>query len=73
MVYEAYKNSAQLNSARKRIAVAIKMLVNKVYRSKDKQLSALLIQEMQALFAEHIIAPKNLVWKTRWRLWRLKH
>lgn len=73
MVYENFKDSDKLNIARKRMAVAIKMLVNKVYRAKDKDLNALLLQEMQALFDEHIISKQDLVLKTRWRLWRLKH
>ena len=73
MVYDAYKNSDKLNMARKRMAVAIKMLVNKVYRVKDNALNALLIQEMDALFVKHIISKKHLFWKTRWRLWLLRH
>ena len=73
MVYDVYKNSDQLNTARRRMAVAIKMLVNKVYRAKDKTLNELLLHEMQGLFHEKIISKKDLPIKTRWRLWRLKH
>lgn len=72
-VFEAYCNSNQLNDARKRMAVAVKMLVNKVYRSKNAELVAALLKQVQALFDEQIIFKKDLPLKTRWRLWRLKH
>ncbi len=73
MVYDAYKNTDKLGLARRRMAVAVKMLVNKVYRAQDKTLNAILLNEMQSLFDEKIISKKDLFFKTRWRLWRLKH
>ena len=73
MVYEHFKNTDKLEMARKRMSVAIKMLVNKVYRAKNKELNILLINAVQKLFDEKIILKRDLILKTRWRLWRLKH
>lgn len=73
MVYQAYKNTTDMIYARMRIAVAVKMLVNKVYHAKDCTLVPCLLQEVQKLFDENILSNKKLPLKTRWRLWRLKH
>ena len=73
MVYQAYKDTRLLSYARKRMAVAVKMLVNKVYRTKDKALAEYTIQQIQQLFTDGIMSPHFLSLKTRYRLWRLKH
>ncbi len=73
MVYEKYKDTKQFTYARKRMAVAVKMLVNKVYRSKDKTLIPFLISQLTDLFEKNIISKTDLALKTRFRLWRLKH
>ncbi len=72
-VFEAFKDSKQLIYARKRMAIAFKILVNKVYRAKDKELTSLLLKETNALYSDNILSKKDLFLKTRWRLWRLKH
>ena len=73
MVYQAYYKSDLLPYARKRMAVAVKMLVNKVYRDGDPKLARTLVTELNTLFQQKTIHPKDLVIKTRYRLWRLKH
>lgn len=73
MVYEVYRDTDKLQDARKRMVVALKMTVNKVYRAKDKELAAFLLEQMQKLFDEKIISKHDLPLKTRWRLWRLKY
>ncbi len=73
MVYQYYNAKTELCLARKRMAVAVKMLVNKVYRTKDKALAEYTIQQIQQLFTDGIMSPHFLSLKTRYRLWRLKH
>ena len=72
MVYQAYKGTKQLKVARKRMAVAVKMLVNKVYRAKDKALVKPLLKGLNGLFGDRVIAKSDLPIKTRWRLFLLK-
>lgn len=71
-VYTFYKDKPELPLAQKRMAVAIKMCVGKVYKSKDKTLQHLLLSEMQKLFDEKVISIKQLSLKTRFRLWRMR-
>ena len=72
MVYQAYKNTKHLAYARKRMAVAVKMLVNKVYRSKDRKLIEPLMSSLNGLFGHKIISKGDLPLKTRLRLFLLK-
>ena len=72
-VFEVFKDSNQLTYARKRMAIAFKILVNKVYRAKDKELNNILLKEVDALFEDKVISKKDLFFKTRLRLWRLYH
>ena len=73
MVYDAFKGTDKIKEARIRISVAIKMVVNKVYHTKNHALSAHTLAEINKLFAAHMISKNRLPLKTRWRLWRLKH
>ncbi len=73
LVYEAFKESAELPFARQRMAVAAKMATNKVYHAKDKEVDACLIKGMNALKEEGILLSKDLPFKTKWRLWRIQH
>ncbi len=73
IVYDAFKETDKIRYAQTRIAVAIKMVVNKVYHVKDHALSSYTLTEINKLFAEHVISKNRLPLKTRWRLWQLKH
>lgn len=72
-VYEAFSQTNQLTVAQKRMAVAVKMLVNKVYHAKDKELNQYLLAQMKILFEEGVIQKRHLNWKTRWRLLCLQY
>jgi glycosyltransferase involved in cell wall biosynthesis len=73
MVYNAFQHSDKLPLARVRMAVAVKMLVNKVYHAKDKELNQYLLAQMKILFEEGVIQKRHLNWKTRWRLFCLQY
>lgn len=73
MVYNAFQHSDKLPLARVRMAVAVKMLVNKVYHAKDKELNQYLLAQMKILFEEGVIQKRHLNWKTRWRLLCLQY
>ena len=72
-MYNFFKNRPTLSLARKRIAVAVKMMSNKVYRTKDKTLAKNLFIELDKLFKEGIIRRSQLPLKTRFRLWKMQH
>lgn len=73
-VFDFYKNTKNIKLAKKRIAVAIKMCVNKTYRDKKnlKILVPVLTKELEKLFAEKIICWCNLPIKTLYRLWKIR-
>lgn len=71
-VYDYFKTTSQLRLAQKRMAVALKMLINKVSKSKDKQLQAKVTCACSMLLKEGIVLSKDLSIKTRFRLWRMK-
>jgi len=73
MVTDFFLGTPQFSLAQKRIAVAVKMLVNKVYHAWNKELTNHFLPQIDQLFAERILKPSHLTWKTRWRLWRLRH
>jgi len=73
IVYDAFNGTDKIKYAQARIAVAIKMVVNKVYHANDHALSAHTLAEINKLFEEHITSKHLLPLKTRWRLWQLKH
>ena len=72
MVYQEYQGTKQFVCARKRMAVAVKMLVSKVYKSNDKTLATSLLQAINELFRDKIISKSDLCFKTRVRLFLLK-
>ncbi|MBR6232158.1 MAG: glycosyltransferase family 2 protein [Alphaproteobacteria bacterium] len=72
-VYNFFKDRPTLPLAQKRLAVAAKMLINKVYKSKDKALIQNLFVELDKIFKEGVIRKNQLPVKTRFRLWRMRH
>ena len=71
-VADFYRDRPDRALARRRIAVAVKMMVAKVYKTRDKGLARYLLQKMKPLFQN-----KTLVWwslspKTLYRLWRMR-
>ena len=73
MVYDAFKEDGRLPLAQRRMAVAVKMVVNKVYHTKNNDLFKYLISKLEQLFSDKIITKTLLPWKTRWRLWWMQH
>lgn len=73
-VHDFYKNTKNQKLAKKRIAIAIKMCVNKTYRDRKNQktLAPVLREELQKLFAEKIICWWNLPIKTLYRMWGMR-
>lgn len=73
-VFDFYKNTKNINLAKKRIAIAVRMCVNKTYRDKNnlKILAPVLTEEVQKLFFERIVCWWNLSIKTLYRLWKMK-
>ena len=71
-VYDFYKDRPDLKLAQKRMAVAAKMLTNKVYHSKDRALKDYALPQLDALFDEKIISKSNLPLKSFMRYWMMK-
>ena len=72
-VYDFYKNRPDLSLAQKRIAVAVKMMVNKVYKAKDKELIHYTLTQLNDLFQKGIVKKYGLPLKTLFRLWKMRH
>lgn len=71
-VYDFYKDRPDLKLAQKRMAVAAKMLTNKVYHSKDRALKDYALSQLDSLFNEKIISKSNLPLKSFMRYWMMK-
>ena len=71
-VYDFYKDRPDLNLAQKRMAVAVKMMVNKVYKTKDKELIHYTLSALNDLFEKGIIKKFQLPLKTLFRLWKMR-
>ncbi|MBE6445949.1 MAG: glycosyltransferase [Alphaproteobacteria bacterium] len=71
-VYDFYKDRPDLKLAQKRMAVAAKMLTNKVYHSKDRALKDYALSQLDVLFDEKIISKSNLPLKSFMRYWMMK-
>ena len=71
-VYDFYKDRPDLKLAQKRMAVAAKMLTNKVYHSKDRALKDYALPQLDSLFNEKIISKSNLPLKSFMRYWMMK-
>lgn len=71
-VYDYFKTTSQLRLAQKRMAVALKMLINKTFKAKDKSLQKEVVQTCNTLFKEKVVYSEDLPIKTRIRLWCMK-
>ena len=72
-VYDFYQNRPDLPLAQKRMNVAVKMMVNKVYKGKDKELTHYTLVQLNDLFQKGIIKKYGLPLKTLFRLWKMRH
>lgn len=70
-VYEHFQDSEDLIWAQKRMAVAAKMLINKVYHTKNKALSVYTSNKLRQLFKQKILLKKHLPFKSLIRYWLL--
>ena len=72
-VYDFYKNRPDLPLAQKRMAVAVKMMVGKVYKTKDKDLTHYTLMQLNDLFQKGIVKKHQLSLKTLFRLWKMRY
>ena len=72
-VYDFYKDRSDLNLAQKRMAVAVKMMANKVYKTKDKDLTHYTLAQVDDLFQKKIIKKYQLPFKTLFRMRKMRH
>ncbi len=70
-VFDSTKDEKVQSYARKRIAIAAKMCINKTYKEKDKQLANLLKAEIKELRENKILYLRDVPLKTLLRLWRM--
>jgi glycosyltransferase involved in cell wall biosynthesis len=71
-VYDFYKDRPELKLAQKRMGVAAKMMINKVYHSKDRAIQNYALEKLDALFQEKIIFKTSLPLKSFMRYWMMK-
>lgn len=72
-VYHYYQNRPDLRLAQIRMAIAIKMMINKVYKSKNKKLYTYTLSALSSLFAKGVVHKSQLSLKARFRLWKMSH
>ena len=72
-VYDFYQNRPELSLVQKRLCVAVKMLINKVYKSKDKDLIHYTLTHIDDLFRKRIVSKYSLPLKTLFRLWKMHY
>lgn len=68
-VYESFQTKPDLIWAQKRMAVAAKMLINKVYHTRDKDLYRYTRDQLEPLFKQKILLKRHIPFKTRIRYW----
>ena len=71
-VYEHFKSSKDLIWAQKRMAVAAKMLINKVYHTRDKNLYRYTQDQLHPLFQQKVLLKRHIPLKTLFRYWLMK-
>lgn len=71
-VFECFQNKSDLIWAQKRMAVAAKMLINKVYHTRDKDLYHYTVDQLEPLFKQKTLLKKHIPLKTRFRYWLMK-
>ena len=72
-VYEFYRRRLGLRWAQKRMNIAVKMMVNKVYKTKDKSLTNYMLEQLDDLFQKGIIRKYSLPLKTLFRLCKMRY
>ena len=68
-VYDHFKDSKNLIWAQKRMAVAAKMLINKVYHTHDKNLYHYAVEQLDPLFGQKVLFKRHIPFKTLVRYW----
>ena len=71
-VYESFQNKLDLIWAQKRMAVAAKMLINKVYHTRDKNLYRYTVDQLESLFKKKILFKRLIPFKSLFRYWLMK-
>lgn len=71
-VYESFQNQPDLVWAQKRMAIAAKMLINKVYHTHDKNLYRYATEQLDLLFQQKILLKRHIPFKTLVRYWLMK-
>ncbi len=71
-VYDFYQDKPELRTAQKRIAIAVKMLINKVYKSSDSELKSYTKAQVKKLLKDEVFYLFDLPLKTIVREIRLK-
>ena len=71
-VYETFQNKPNLIWAQKRMAMAAKMLINKVYHARDKELYHYTINQLAPLFKQGILLKRHIPLKSLVRYWWMK-
>ncbi len=71
-VYESFQTKPDLIWAQKRMAVAAKMLINKVYHSHDKSLYQYTTDRLNQLFRQKILLKRHIPLKALIRYWLMK-
>lgn len=71
-IYDVFQHSPLLRLAQKRMAIATKMLINKTYKSKNRDLQHIVAHACYDLFKQNIVCRCDIPLKTRFRLWRMK-
>jgi glycosyltransferase involved in cell wall biosynthesis len=73
-VLDFFKNKDDLYLAKKRVLVAVRMCINKVYRDKKNrsELSTCLINQLNKLARQRGLSFRKLPLKTQYRLWRIR-
>ena len=71
-VYDNFKDSKDLTWAQKRMAVATKMLINKVYHTRDKNLYRYAVDQLDTLFQQKILLKRHIPFKSLIRYWLMK-
>jgi len=71
-VADFYRDRPDYALARRRIGVAVKMLVSKVYKTQDEELTRYLLKGLEPLFQDKTLAFRFLPLKVGYRLWRMR-
>lgn len=71
-IYAYFRETPYLRIVQKRLAVAMKMLIGKTFKSKNRDLQREVAAACGALFKERVVLARDLPIKARFRLWKMK-